>query len=106
MREQRESRSLSQEQFAIALGLQSKGYVSRIESGEITPSLRLALRIERWSAGRVRAESLLSSDDAELLNRTPAPDSDAESEGDSGPDSRAESRPDSAILQASDGCPA
>lgn len=106
LRETRESRSLSQEQFAIELGLQSKGYVSRIETGEITPSLRLALRIERWSGGCVRAESLLSPDDADLLNRTAAPGLAPGIAPGLGADSPPDSRGESPFFAASAECPA
>ena len=63
----RESRGLSQEQAASELGLRSKGYFSRIESGSTPCPLRLALQIEDWSAGKVPAETLLDEADRQLL---------------------------------------
>jgi transcriptional regulator with XRE-family HTH domain len=49
---------LSQEEFARHVGLSSKGYVSQLERGEITPSVKTALEIERLSGGRIRASEL------------------------------------------------
>lgn len=49
---------LSQEACARQLGITSKSYISAIESGDRQASLRLALRIEQWSKGRVRAADL------------------------------------------------
>lgn len=67
----RKSRELTLEQMAAELGLRSKGYLSRLETGGAAGGayapLRLALQIERWSAGEVPAESLLSPEDAQLL---------------------------------------
>ena len=56
----RASLGLSLEQCAIALGLSptSKGWLSEIENGKRPASLRLALRIERWSEGKVEAGSI------------------------------------------------
>lgn len=54
----RKSLGLSQEECAKALGLQSKGHISDVENGVKPASLRLALKIEKWSAGRVAAETL------------------------------------------------
>lgn len=54
----RKSLGLSQEECARALGITSKGYISGIESGDRRASLKLALRIERWSKGKVRAAKL------------------------------------------------
>lgn len=56
----RKSRGLSQEQCASELGLarSSKGWISEIENGERPASLRLALKIETWSSGRVKAATL------------------------------------------------
>lgn len=62
----RKSRGLTQDDLAKGLGLRSKGYISAIESGRHRPSLRLALRIERFTGGHVKAASLLP-DAAELL---------------------------------------
>ncbi len=69
----REAEGLSQEQLGAAVGVKSKGYLSRIESGAEPAGIRLALRIERFFNGLVRAESLLAREDAELLDRLPAP---------------------------------
>ena len=55
----RQRRKLSLAQACEELGLEagSKGYLSRIESGE-PPPLELALRIQKWSGGEVRAADL------------------------------------------------
>ena len=63
----RRERGLSQEQLAAELGLSSKGYISDIESGNLRPSLKTALQIERWSDGVVGAVDLLEGEDRELL---------------------------------------
>ena len=63
----RESRGLSLEQLAIALGLNSKGYLSEIEGGRKLVPIRLALQIEAWSDGALRATWLLNEADAALL---------------------------------------
>lgn len=51
---------LSQEDLALQLGLSatSKGWISEIETGARPASLRLALKIERWSSGAVSAAEL------------------------------------------------
>lgn len=56
----RKALGLSLEQTAIALGLAptSKGWLSEIENGKRDASLRLALKIERWSKGAVPASSV------------------------------------------------
>lgn len=56
----RAERGLSLEQCALELGLSatSKGWISEIEGGKRPASLRLALRIEKWSRGAVKATSL------------------------------------------------
>lgn len=56
----RESRGLTQEECAVALGLSatSASWISEIESGKRPASLRLALKIEKWSGGKVKATSL------------------------------------------------
>ena len=54
----REGRGLSQEECANALGLRSKSYISEIETGAKPASLKLALKIERWSGGSIRAAEL------------------------------------------------
>lgn len=63
----RKRRELSQEAAAAELGLSSKGYFSRLENGFARWPLALALRVEQWSAGEVRAVELLHPDDAALL---------------------------------------
>jgi len=54
----RKSRGLTQSDLAHRLGLRSKGYVSRIETGATPCPLRLALKIEKLSGGQVTAGSL------------------------------------------------
>lgn len=56
----RTSLGLSLEDCARALGLSptSKGWLSEIENGKRHASLRLALRIEAWSEGRVPAHTV------------------------------------------------
>lgn len=54
----RKSRGLTQTELAQRLGLRSKGYVSRIETGAAACPLKLALKIERLSGGEVTAASL------------------------------------------------
>lgn len=58
--EYRESRGLTQPAMAEALGLsaKSKGLICQIEKGVKPASLKLALRIESWSDGKVPAASL------------------------------------------------
>lgn len=63
----RKGRDLSQQQVADALGIRSKSYISALETGAETASLRLALQIEDWSEGKVPAETLLDPADRELL---------------------------------------
>lgn len=58
LRTYREQRGLSQEACATALGLKSKSYISEIETGAKPASLHLALKIERWSGGHVKASSI------------------------------------------------
>lgn len=53
----RKSLGLSLEAFAELLGLTSKGYAHDIEKGA-TPSVRVALEIERVSGGKIDAASL------------------------------------------------
>ena len=55
--EHRKGRELTQASAAAELGLRSSGFFSRIENGE-PPSLELALRIQKWSGGEVRAADL------------------------------------------------
>ena len=56
----RANRKLSLEECAVQLGLSpsSKGWLSEIENGKRDASLRLALRIEKWSKGKVKAASV------------------------------------------------
>lgn len=54
----RKSLGLSQEECAHALGVRSKGYISDIETGARHASLRLALKIQAWSGGKVDASTL------------------------------------------------
>ena len=61
----RRGRGLTVEEAARALGLKSKGYLSDIENGRQVP-LELALRIQKWSGGEVRAADL-RPDLAELI---------------------------------------
>lgn len=53
----RKSLGFSQEEFAQAVGLSSKSYVSELENGGRC-SVRVALEIERLSDRRIPAESL------------------------------------------------
>lgn len=62
----RKQRGLTQAQLAEALGIRSKSYISRLETGVgPEPSLRLALAIEKFTGGQVRAADL-SSEAAQL----------------------------------------
>lgn len=63
----RKSTGRTQAQLAKELGLRSKSYVSRIETGAEVCPMKLALRIEELSSGRVPALSLVSAEDAKLL---------------------------------------
>lgn len=58
----RADRGLTLEQCAVELELspKSRGWLSEIERGVTDASLRLALRIERWSGGAVTAASVCS----------------------------------------------
>lgn len=62
---------ISQEECARLLGIRSKGYISRIESEPMAASLKVALRIEKWSAGQVTAASL-SQEAANLARILPS----------------------------------
>jgi transcriptional regulator with XRE-family HTH domain len=69
----RKSRGLTQQQLATAVGLRSKSYISRLETGAGPPaSLRLALRIERFSDGLVSASSLCPDAEPDLTVAAPA----------------------------------
>ena len=56
----RAERGLTLEQCAVELELApaSRGWLSEIENGRKDASLRLALRIESWSGGKVTAASV------------------------------------------------
>lgn len=49
---------LSLEAFAKAVGLSSKGYAHGLEQGTETCSVRVALKIEELSGGRIPASTL------------------------------------------------
>jgi transcriptional regulator with XRE-family HTH domain len=70
----RASRGITLEQCAAELGLsrKSKGYLSLIENGRIKPKLELALRIEAWSEGALKAPDLVSPEQAKLLSGRPS----------------------------------
>ena len=83
----RAERGLTLEQMAVELELsaKSRGWLSEIERGVTDASLRLALRIQRWSGGRVTAGSVCKelADHADGLgvgsdNLPPADDAGAE----------------------------
>ena len=83
----RAERGLTLEQMAVELELsaKSRGWLSEIERGVTDASLRLALRIQRWSGGRVTAGSVCKelADHADGLgvgsdNLAPASDDGAE----------------------------
>ncbi len=63
----RKIRGLSQSACAKELGLRSKAYISRIETGQQSVPMKLALKIERWSNGEVKASELLPAEEAALL---------------------------------------
>lgn len=56
----RAASGLTLEKVAVQLGLSpnSKSWLSEIEGGTRDASLRLALKIERWSEGKVTAASV------------------------------------------------
>lgn len=72
----RAARGLTLEQMAIELGLsaKSRGWLSEIERGVTDASLRLALRIERWSGGEVLAGSVCK----EIADHQSAPSVDSD----------------------------
>lgn len=61
---------LSQEEFARAIGLTSKGQVSLLERGLQPASVPVALAIERLSDGRISAGSICPT--VALIERTRA----------------------------------
>lgn len=73
--EYRSSLGLTLAEMAEALGLKpsNKGWLSEIENGLKPASIRLALRIERHSGGRVPAASLCPA----LSDDHPGPSTDA-----------------------------
>lgn len=62
----RKNAGLSQEELAREIGLKSKSYISEIEGRTRVPSLRVALKIEKWSRGAVSAADL-NPEAAELI---------------------------------------
>ena len=67
LNEYRSELGLTLEETAAALGLGSKGYLSQLENGRASWPIRLALEVEVWSHGRVRAVDLVGPVDAALL---------------------------------------
>ncbi len=67
LRSYRKIRGLSQQKCAEELGLKSKGFVSALESGADFASIRLALKIQTWSGGKVAAGSLVAPQNREHL---------------------------------------
>ncbi len=63
----RKSRRISQRACAAALGFRGKSYISMLERGDRPMTVELALRIEKWSAGQVRASDILPPEKAALL---------------------------------------
>jgi transcriptional regulator with XRE-family HTH domain len=61
------ARRCTLEEAAAQLGLRSKGYLSSLEKGRVPWPIRLALEVEIWSGGEVRALELLAEKDAKLL---------------------------------------
>jgi DNA-binding XRE family transcriptional regulator len=57
----REELGMTLDEFARAVGISSKGYLSQIERGVIDCSLSIALKIEEFSEGRIDA-AVLSRD--------------------------------------------
>lgn len=78
--EHRKSLGLTLAETARQLGLSAKsvGWLSDIENGKRDASLRLALRIERWSGGRVPAASVCREFESHGHTMAPAPDPGAE----------------------------
>ena len=63
----RESKGLTLDNVASALGLASRGYMSALETGSADWPIKLALEVEVWSRGAVRATELVNASDALLL---------------------------------------
>jgi transcriptional regulator with XRE-family HTH domain len=68
LRSYRKSRGLSQKQVAEALGIEAESMISMIERERRKPTLRLALKIQRWSNGEVKAAELCP-DAADLVDQ-------------------------------------
>ena len=58
IRSLRKDRGLSLEAFAAEIGLKSRGQAHEIETGNRSPSVAVALAIEKLSEGRIPAETL------------------------------------------------
>lgn len=54
----RKARGLTQQQLAEAIGLRSKGSISMVERGIRDPSADLAIRLEHFSGGVLKAVDL------------------------------------------------
>jgi transcriptional regulator with XRE-family HTH domain len=54
----RRANKLTQQQLADAAGIRSKAYISSIESGAETCSLKVALRLEQFSHGEIDAAAI------------------------------------------------
>jgi len=63
----RQELGLSLGEFAAKVGLTSRGHMSEIERGLTQPSVRVAIEIEKLSAGRLPAASL--NDDVALIEK-------------------------------------
>lgn len=59
--ELRKDLGLTLEAFAHAVGLKSKGQMLMIERGALSPSVKVALRIEELSQGRIKAAEVNST---------------------------------------------
>jgi transcriptional regulator with XRE-family HTH domain len=64
----RKRRGLTQQQFAGVLGVRSKVYVSQLETGACPFTIELALKVDGWSGGEIKAPNLLSEELAFLLH--------------------------------------
>lgn len=60
--EYRAEQGLTLAQTCVAIGLKpsNRGWLSEIERGVVDASIRVALKIERWSGGKVAGSSLCS----------------------------------------------
>lgn len=56
--ELRKELGLTLADFAPMLGLSSIGYICQITRGEIPPSIKVAIRLEQLSDGRIKAADL------------------------------------------------